>query len=85
MARSVIIFFIMFLLQSVHTFAQEHGVKCRYLASHNITEDVLKMDDENIKKILIEKFSTDKKKHIAYIFQEENIFLLLKRKRMLTI
>lgn len=84
MARSVIIFFIMFLLQSVHTFAQEHGVKCRYLASHNITEDVLKMDDENIKKILIEKFSTDKK-HIAYIFQEENIFLLLKRKRMLTI
>ena len=82
MARNVIIFFIMFLLQSVHTFAQEHGVKCRYLASHNITEDVLKMDDENIKKILIEKFSTDKK---TYIFQEENIFLLLKRKRMLTI
>lgn len=84
MARSVIIFFIMFLLQSVHTFAQEHGVKCRYLASHNITEDVLKMDDENIKKFSLRNLVLIKK-HIAYIFQEENIFLLLKRKRMLTI
>ena len=61
MARSVIIFFIMFMLQSVYAFAQEHGVKCKYLASHNITEDVLKMDNENLKKILIEKFSADKK------------------------
>ena len=82
MARSVIIFFIMFLLQSVHTFAQEHGVKCRYLASHNITEDVLKMDDENIKKILIEKFSTDKKTYSLYFSRGKYLFTLEKEENV---
>lgn len=59
--RHNILLFLAFIFSSVLSVsAQEHSVKCVYLSSHNITDEILNMENENLKKILIERFTADK-------------------------